>query len=66
VNDFARARIKEGGTESGHERQDVGHSSGTRLEHDKREATLWNVLLILKPPVDRHEDLKASLTRGAK
>ena len=65
VHDFARARITEGGAESGKERQEVGHSSGMRLEHDKREATLGNILLILKPPVDCHEDLKATLARGA-
>ena len=65
VENIARACVNQRSEERGNEREEVGHSSGTRLEHEKRESTLRNVLLILKPPVDGHEDLKASLAGGA-
>src|SRR5450759_3822415 len=65
VSDVSGARLGQRSTQGRNQRKEVRDSGGTRLEHDKSEPTLRDILLVLDPPIHGHEDMEPSFASGA-
>lgn len=65
VSDVSGARLGQRSTQGRNQRKEVRDSCGTRLEHDKSEPTLRDILLVLDPPIHGHEDMEPSFASGA-